>query len=91
MTSGDVPCVLDNVDCLTGVFLGLCCVSFLCDYCVQNWVVGNGVVVVEVMILFAGVVYVEFLHAVHMFSFPCVVSCTVPCVWFVSKMAWVKS
>jgi hypothetical protein len=80
--------VLDNVACLAGVFLGLCCVLVLCDYCVQNWVVGDGVVVVEVLVLFAGVVYVEFLQGVHMFPLLCDVSCTV---WFVSYMSWAKS
>ena len=30
-------------------------------------VVGDGVVVVEVLVLFAGVVYLEFLHGVHTF------------------------
>jgi hypothetical protein len=84
-----VLCVLDNAACLAGVFLGLCCVLVLCDYCVLNWVVGDGVVVVEVFVLFTGIVYVEFLQ--DMCSFLCDVSCTVPCVWFVSNMSWAKS
>lgn len=52
----------------------------LCDYCVANWVIGDGVVVIEVLVPFPEVIDVEFLYGFHLFSIvPCLLLVSIVC------------
>lgn len=48
-----------------------CCLFFgvLFDNCVKNCVFGWGVAVIYLLVMFAEVVYVDFLYGVHVFNF----------------------
>jgi hypothetical protein len=81
---GDDVCVPPCVACSVSAYLGLCLFLPLYDYAIRNRIFGDGVVVVQVVVLFAEVMYVEFPHGVHMFVM-CVmfiVFSVVPCAWF---------
>ena len=81
---GDDVCVPPCVACSVSAYLGLCLFLPLYDYAIRNRIFGDGVVVVQVVVLFAEVMYVEFPHGVYMFVM-CVmfiVFSVVPCAWF---------
>jgi hypothetical protein len=63
------------------LFCQLLMSSFLCEYCVESRVFVNGFVVMHVVIAFADVVCIEFLHGVYIF--PLFVMCSISVVFSV--------
>ena len=63
----------------------------LCDYCVANWVIGDGVVVIEVLVPFPEVIDLEFLYGFHLFVMCSILKCVFYCAMYIVGLHCVLS